>query len=183
MIRRAREGDRQAIALIYEMYVDRIYRYVGYRITSDIDVEDVVAQVFVRMVEGLSKYRLTGAPFEAWLYRIAAARIADFYREHKRGENVELTESLAGDEPLPETRLVESQEKDDLIGAVQQLSEDEQTVLVLRFVERRSHKDVADIMGRTVAAVKSIQHRGLIRLASLLGSDDKVRHYLRGDDG
>lgn len=182
MIQRARRGDEQAISALYEMHADAIYRYVLYRVPTAEDAEDLTGEVFLKMVEGLPKYQLTGVPFEAWLYRIAAARIADFYRRRKRRPQAALPDTLADHIALPEDQLQHNQEIETLRGILTQFNADEQTILILRFVERKSHQEVAAALGKSANAVKAAQHRALIRLASLLGSDDKVRHYLRGDN-
>lgn len=182
MIQRARQGDEQAISALYERHVDIIYRYVLYRMPTAEDAEDLTGEVFLKMVEGLPKYQLTGVPFEAWLYRIAAARIADFYRRRKRHPQTDLSEILADHIALPEDEIQHNQEVETLRGILTQFNADEQTILILRFVERKSHQEVANALGKSVNAVKAAQHRALIRLASLLGSEAKVRHYLRGDN-
>jgi RNA polymerase sigma-70 factor (ECF subfamily) len=182
LIDRAKNGDSGAIATIYQTHVGMIFRYIAYRVGSDEDAEDLTGEVFVKMVESLPRYQHTGAPFEAWLHRIAAARVADFYRLRNRQQEIALTENLQSERISPEERLVNAQEQAELRAALRELSEEEQTVLIYRFVERKSHKEVAEIIDKSVSAVKSIQHRALIRLASLMGSEEKVRHYLRGSD-
>lgn len=182
LIQQAQQGDSQAMTVLYQTYADMIYRYIFYRVPTTSDAEDITADVFLKMVEGLPSYRFTGAPFEAWLYRIAAARIADFYRRAQRRPQDELTDNLRDSHPAPEEQLQVQQEVENLREVFQQFNEDEQSILILRFVERKSHKDVATALGKSVAAVKSAQHRILVQLASLLGSEEKVRHYLRGSD-
>jgi len=179
IIQRAKKGDTEAVAALYQQYAPIIYRYIAYRSPTTTDAEDLTAEVFLKMVEGLPAYRLTGVPFEAWLYRIAAARIADFYRRKKPVS--ELSESMTDSKPLPEEELQNLQEVEALRRVLQRFSEDEQNILILRFVERKSHKDVAEIIGKSVTAVKSAQHRALIQLAGLFG-EEKVRHYLRGEN-
>ena len=179
-VRRAQSGDASAIEVLYQQHVEPIYRYIFYRVSSQHDAEDLTAEVFVRMVEGLPNYRFTGAPFEAWLYRIASARVIDFHRRQRRRPESDLSESLADSSTHPEDQIQRTQEIEMLRGVLRQLSDDEQTLLILRFVEHRSHNDAAEIMGKTPTAVKAMQHRALIRLATLLGSEEKVRHYLRG---
>lgn len=180
LVKRASDGDQEAVGELYERYVQRIYRYIAYRVPTIGDAEDLTAEVFVKMVESLPSYRFTGAPFESWLYRIAAARIIDFRRRSTRRPQTELSDSMTTDEPLPEEELQERQEFETLRNALARLSDEQQSVLILRFVERKSHQEVAQILNKSVSAVKSIQHRTLIELASLLGSEEKVRHYLRG---
>lgn len=177
-IRRAINGDTQAITDLYQAFAPAIYRYIAYRVPTDTDAEDLTAEVFLKMVEGLPNYRLTGVPFEAWLYRIAAARIADFYR--KRGTSAELDDQLTDHLPPPEDQIQQREEVDELREMFRQFSEEDQSILILRFVERKSHKEVASLLGKTVSAVKSAQHRALVQLSSLMGSAAKTRHYLRG---
>lgn len=181
-IQQAQRGDEEAISTLYQLYADKIYRYIAYRVGSEADAEDLTADVFIRMVEGLPKYQYTGAPFDAWLHRIAAARVADHHRRQSRRPHVELSDGLPSGGPAPEELVMESQEMTELREALMMLSEDDQNVLLLRFVERKSHQEVADIVGKSVTAVKSIQHRALVRLAGLLGSEEKARYYLRGND-
>jgi RNA polymerase sigma-70 factor (ECF subfamily) len=180
LINRARRGDRNAIAALYRAYAEAIYRYVSYRIPDAAAAEDLTAEVFLRMVEGLPAYTPNGAPFEAWLYRIAAARVADHYRRQARRPQ----EALSDEEPdraeLPERALQEAEEQDELRIALGQLSDEQQDILLLRFVERKSHAEVAERLGKSVTAIKSAQHRALTRLAELMGLNGKGRHYLRG---
>jgi RNA polymerase sigma-70 factor (ECF subfamily) len=182
LILHAQQGSQAAIAQLYQMHAQQIYRYVAYRVPTQADAEDITADVFMKMIEGLRAYRLTGAPFEAWLYRIAAARIADYHRRGRRRPQTELSETLSTSDPSPEELLNEDQEVAVLRQALSGLDSDQQEILVLRFVERKSHQEVAQIVGKTVSAVKSIQHRALVQLAARLGMQGKVRHYLRGVD-
>jgi RNA polymerase sigma-70 factor (ECF subfamily) len=181
LIERAQQGDDEAVAGLYRRHVRSIIRYIAYRISDEAAVEDLTAEVFLRMIEGLPQYRVTGAPFEAWLYRIAAARIADFYREHQRRTEEALTDALGdGHTPL-ELGLQQREELEELRSALCQLSEEHQTILILRFVERKSHEDVAQILNKSVRAIATAQHRALKKLAELLGTDKVGRHYFRGD--
>lgn len=182
LIRKAQAGDERAFTKIYEAHVGLIYRYVAYRAPVE-DAEDLTAEVFVTVVEGLPAYRITEAPFEAWLYRIAAARVADYHRRTKRRPEVELTDTLSDPDDAPEDSLLNRQESDEIREALRHLSEDQQNVLLLRFVNQLSHEEVARMLNKSVAAVKSIQHRALTELASLIGTEKHARHYLRGRNG
>lgn len=179
LIQKAQGGDEHAVAALYQRYAPMIYRYVAYRV-PEFDAEDLTGEVFVKMVEGLPSYRITEAPFEAWLYRIAAARVADYYRRHKHVTEAALDDELPQDDPLPEELLLEQQELDGLRAALRQLTSEQQSILIWRFVERKSHEEVAEMLNRSVSAVKTIQHRALTQLAQILGTRKETRHYLRG---
>ena len=181
LIQRAKSGDSNAVTRLYEMYIDQIYRYVAYRVPES-EAEDITSDVFINMVEGLPNYTFTGAPFESWLYRIASARVADYYRKTKQREFVELPETLKSSNPAPEETMIVDQEQAKIREKLQHLSEEQQTILIMRFVERKSHEEVAEMLNKTVTAVKTTQHRALKRLAQLMGQAEKERHYLRGRD-
>ncbi len=169
------------MAALYRRHVDAIARYIAYRVPDDVAVEDLTAEVFLRMVEGLPTYRDTGAPFEAWLYRIAAARVADYFRQQARSATDVLDEGSAADVASAlEFDLAQQEEFDTLRAALQQLNDEQQTILLLRFVERKSHEEVAHILGKSERAVAVAQHRALKKLAELLGTNKQDRHHLRG---
>jgi RNA polymerase sigma-70 factor, ECF subfamily len=182
LIRRAKAGDADAMSTLYETYVQAIYRYVFYRVPTAADAEDITAEVFLKVVEGLATYQITDVPFEAWLYRIAAARIADFHRRRRVRPQAALSETMVDDTLLPEEQVQKEQEFELIRQMLQHFNDEEQTLLLLRFVERKSHQEVAIILGRSVGAVKTAQYRILMQLASLFGQE-KVRHYLRGNNG
>lgn len=176
LIERAQRGDPDAVAGLYQRYVQAIARYVAYRVSDSAVIEDITADVFLRMVEGLPRYQITGAPFEAWLYRIASARVIDYYRQRDRQAGRSLDEELAS----LETNVQEREEVDELRAALHQLSDEQQMILILRFVERKSHEEVAQLLNKSVDAITTSQHRALKRLAELLGTEKVGRHYLRG---
>lgn len=180
LVEQAQHGDSDAVALLYRRYVPAITRYIAYRVANNDAVEDLTAEVFLRMIEGLGHFQITGAPFEAWLYRIAAARIADYYRLQHRHPEEELTEVVVSGQLPLELNVQEREELDALRAALRQLSEEQQTILLLRFVERKSHEEVAQILEKSVRAIATAQHRALKSLAEILGTAKVSRHYLRG---
>ena len=168
LIRRAQEGDKQAIGEIYRTHVDVIYRYIWARIRDDDVTEDLTAQVFLKALEGLPSYRPSGKPFLAWLYRIAYARIVDHWRKQERRVEVPLEDTLPAREPRPEELLEVEADWVTAIDLVAQLTDDQQDVVILRFIGELSLAEVAETLGKTVGATKAIQYRALATLARLL---------------
>lgn len=170
LIQRAKHGDQAALSELYNLHVDRIYQYVRYRIGNDQTAEDITAEVFLRAIESLGNYIDQGAPFIAWLYRIAYARIVDFWRRGKRQQTAPLND------PLLQDGLVATDEAIDvdflqhrsLRTALQQLTDDQQNVIVLKFMQHMSNAEIAQILGKTEGAVKALQRRALEALARLL---------------
>jgi RNA polymerase sigma-70 factor (ECF subfamily) len=173
LIQRAQSGDKEAVGILYETYAQLIYQYISYRVKDDEIAEDLTADVFLRMVRGLPAYKQTGAPFSAWLYRIAANRITDFYRGNQALNARPIPEDY-GQEPDLAERVVKEQERAQLRDALQTLPEEHQTVLILRFIQDLSHAEVAAVVGKSVEAVRVVQHRALKALAVALKNRDEA---------
>jgi RNA polymerase sigma-70 factor (ECF subfamily) len=173
LIRRARQGDLAAVSDLYNLHVDRIYQYVRYRTGDDLTAEDITAEVFLRAIESLGTYQDQGAPFIAWLYRIAHARVVDYWRSSNRRQTAPL------DDPLLQDSLVETDEgiEKDFVqhrllwSALRHLTDDQQNVIILRFVQGLSNAEIAQLLGKTEGAVKALQRRALEALARLLNQD------------
>ena len=178
-IKRAKNGDKEAIGTLYDYYVQSIYQYISYRVDSDAIAEDLTSEVFLRMVTKLPRFKYTGAPFGSWLFRIASNLIADHRRQNYRETPLIGNENLStgGNDVVAAVSLRE--EKAVLRAALRTLSEDYQNVLIMRFMQDLSHADVAAAVGKSVAAVRVLQHRALKALENALGED--VREILGTD--
>jgi RNA polymerase sigma-70 factor (ECF subfamily) len=181
LIAQAIRGDKQAVSALYEGYAQAIYRYISYRVGSDMVAEDLTADVFLRMVQALPRYQDTGAPFGAWLYRIAASQVADHHRGKRRAAEP-LSDNQPSDDTDPFGKTAKQQEQAQLRKALASLPEDYQTLLILRFMQGLPHTEVAAILGKSEASIRVMQHRALKALAKAMGADTKARSYLRGDE-
>jgi RNA polymerase sigma-70 factor, ECF subfamily len=170
LIQRARQGDLAAVSELYNMHVDRIYQYVRYRTGDDPTAEDITAEVFLRAIESLGSYSDQGAPFIAWLYRIAHARIIDFWRSSKHRQTAPLEDPLLQDGLLvtDEDINVDFLQHRSLWSALQQLTDDQQNVIILKFMQGLDNAEIAQVLGKTEGAIKALQRRALETLARLL---------------
>jgi RNA polymerase sigma-70 factor (ECF subfamily) len=165
LIRRARQRDADAFTELYRRHIDRIFRYVLLRVADESTAEDITSDVFVRALEALDTYEDRGAPFAAWLYRIANARVIDHWRRTRRA-HVSLETSgidASVDEPARDVLMYKT-----LAESLARLTNEQQEVIILKFVEGYSITEIARITGRTEGAVKSLQHRALAALARLM---------------
>ncbi|MFQ3536683.1 MAG: sigma-70 family RNA polymerase sigma factor [Aggregatilineales bacterium] len=169
LIRAAQRGDQNAFAALYRAYVDRIYRYILFRVESAQTAEDLTAEVFLRMVEGLPSYEDRNMPLLVWLYRIAHARVVDHYRRYKRAaeqaslDSVEIRADLDLD-----SDLVSSYRADQLRIALSHLTDAQRQVVILRFIEGYNLEATAQAMNKSVDAIKALQYRALQALAAAL---------------
>lgn len=168
LIQRAKRGDQKAIGELYSRHVDAIYRYMFGRVRDEQAAEDLTAQVFLKAIEGLPTYEDAGKPFLAWLYRIAYARVVDHWRKEERRQEVPLDDMLPARNPPPGALLEAEADWRLAMELVAQLTDDQQDVLMLRFIGEMSLSEVAEILGKTVGATKAVQHRALASLARLM---------------
>jgi RNA polymerase sigma-70 factor, ECF subfamily len=177
IIERAIQGDDEAFSLLYQENLKKIYNYIYYRTGNTHDAEDLTARVFQRALNHISKYKKTAVPFSAWLYRIAHNLVANWHRDNNRRKEVSLEEQTEtkSRQEIPEREIEDRQEIEYLLKAIHRLSHDRQMVLILKYVEDLSNKDIGDIMRKSEGAIKSLYHRTLLELRDYLelpGEDD-----------
>lgn len=161
------QRDPKAFGVLYDQYVDRVYRYCYRRTGSHYEAEELTAQTFRRALEGLPKYEWRGTPFGAWLFRIAGNLIVD--RSKRREVPLDRDFQESGPEPLD--GLLEAEELDELWQAVYGLPLYQQQVLVLRYAQGLSTREVARIVNRSETATKQLVHRSLKALRERLPKD------------
>ncbi len=153
------QRDPRMFAALYEANFDRVYAFVARRATSRAE-----ATVFEKALANLPRFEWRGVPFIAWLMRIAANELAD--RACERATPVpDLAVDMVAD-------LDELDNQTVLFSCVRGLPEDQRRVLVLRFAEQRSIREIAAELGRSEGAVKQLQFRALTTLRARMGDDD-----------
>jgi len=173
LVQAAVEGDAQAFADLYEHHLDRIFHYFYYRLGHPQDAEDLTERVFLKAWQAIGSYDARGAPFSAWLYRIAHNLLIDHRRVQHPTEPLDEAFEIA-DEAADIAELAAKRgEARELAEAIAQLAPMEQSVLVLRFIEKLDHRTVAGIIGKGEAATRSIQSRALARLGRILAARER----------
>jgi RNA polymerase sigma-70 factor (ECF subfamily) len=165
LIARAKE-DPEAFGLLYERYVKSIYNYIYYRTSNHHDAEDLTARTFYRALKHIPRYVDRGAPFSAWLYRIAHNVVANWHRDRNRRQMIAL-DNLVLKSPHregPIATVEKREEHEQLLQAVRRLAPDRQQLLFLKFIEEMKNAEIAEVMGRTEGAIKSLYHRTLVAL-------------------
>ncbi len=163
LIRRAQQGDREAFAALYDHHYQAIFNYFYYRLGDQEQAEDLTADLFVRMVEKIDRYRDRGRPFLAWLYTIARNLLTDYYRRQRK-EEVPLDDLPLSDGRSPTAEVERHLAVDCLKLALRHLTEEQQQVIVHRFLEKQPIVSVARLLGKTEGAIKALQHRALAAL-------------------
>src|ERR1051326_1924281 len=167
----AAQNDPSRFADLYENNFGVVYAYVARRIRDRVTTEDLTSEVFHKALANLPKFKWAGAPFAAWLLRIAANIIAD--RIKRMSREGKIAEPFLALEPAPgghssrssqQAELEESECRAHLFSLVSDLAEDQRRVLMMRFTEEKAISEIAQELGRSEGAVKQLQFRALENL-------------------
>jgi RNA polymerase sigma-70 factor (ECF subfamily) len=174
LVERAK-NDASAFAALYRKHVDRIYSYIYHRVGNRFDAEDLTARTFLKAFANLERYEFSGAPFLAWLYRIAHNLVANWHRDRHRRQVVSLDALVmySKDDEEPEDFTETQEAAQALLAAIRQLPAARQQLLILKFSEGLTNVEIGQIMGRTEGAIKSLYHRTLLALREELQSTEK----------
>jgi RNA polymerase sigma-70 factor, ECF subfamily len=155
-----------AFGVLYERYVEKIYKYIHYRTGNHQDAEDLTSAVFHRAMAHIENYTERGVPFQAWLYRIAHNLVANWHRDRGRRKIIALDDFIGGGLQFdaPDAAAEDKEERRMLLNAITRLPEDRQQLLLLKFVSDLSNAEVGIILDRTEGAIKSLYHRTLLAL-------------------
>ncbi len=165
----AAQKDPARFAELYEMNFERVYAYIGRRVQDRAEAEDLTSEVFHQALANLKRFEWRGIPFVAWLYRIAANLISD--RWQRSGREITDEEQIASAQVSP-SEIEEVERRATLFRLVEGLPAEQQRVVVLRFVEQKSIKEVATEIRKTEGAVKQLQFRALSTLRARMGGAD-----------
>ena len=169
LVERAK-SDAQAFGVLYDRYVEDIYRFAHARLGNVAAAEDVTADVFVKALRGISRYRDRGRPFSCWLYRIARNAVADHFRHDP--VNRQLSDWLPDPDTQVEATAIHHLEVEDLWRLVEKLPPQQRIAMTLRFRDDRSAREAAAVMGKSEAAVKLLIYRAVGRLRSQVAVPD-----------
>ena len=173
LVQRAIGHDAEAFGRLYDMYVDRVYRHIYYRVSNEADSEDLTQQVFLKAWQAIDRYKKTASPFIAWLMTVSHNLVVDFYRAKKDKSYLE-AEALADDSSLSPERTAEASfEQQRLRRAILQLGGDEQQVVILRFMEGFEFAEIASVLKKKEGNVRVILHRALVKLRNILEKESK----------
>ena len=169
LVLQAQAGSAEAFGQLYDAYMERIYRFIYFRVEDQQTAEDITSQVFLRAWNNLDRFRLGRTPYLAWLYTIAHNAVIDHYRTRKVTsalEDVRLSQPDYAE--AVENNIDFAVEMTTIKSAMLTLTDDQQQVLTLKFIEGMSNDEIARHLGKREGAVRALQMRGLRALAKLL---------------
>ena len=171
LVEKAREGDSEAFAAIFDAYAVPIHRFIASRVNRPTDAEDLTQLVFVKALEALPRYETRGVPFGGWLFRLARNAIIDQVRT--RRDHLPLVAAITreSDDDGPEASAALRDDFERVAAALEDLTEDQREVIELRFFAGLSVLETAIAMDRQEGTVRGLQFRAIAALRRSLGVD------------
>jgi RNA polymerase sigma-70 factor, ECF subfamily len=172
MTTEAAKSNREKLAGLYEVYYDRIARYIYSRIGDKTEAEDLASEVFLKALESLKSYKERGLPLQAWLFKIAHNLVVDHLRKVTRYKVLPIETVEIKDDADPEYTAEVNLEMERVRAAMQNLTDDQREVVRLRFFGGLTSREVSSIMDKSDGSVREMQRAAL----------EKLRHLLCGKD-
>lgn len=171
LVTRAQGGDAEAFGVLYDKYVNVVYRYVYYRVGSAALAEDLVSETFLRALRRINAFTYQGKDVGAWFVTIARNLIADHYKSSRYRLELSTGDMLSADRPSGESTealVLEGLTNAALLDAVRKLNPEQQECISLRFLQGMSVSETAQAMGKNEGAIKALQYRAVRALGRLL---------------
>jgi RNA polymerase sigma-70 factor (ECF subfamily) len=170
LLAQAREGSQAAVMRIYESYFPPIYNFIRLRVSDPVLAEDLASDVFLKLVNALRGRTAPRHSLRGWLFRVARNAIHDHYGKNRQMTTEALEEWMpAPSDNEPEVMFIRSLSVERARNAIRRLPAEQQEVLILRFGQMLSLEETADILGKKIGAVKSLQFRAVNTLRAVLG--------------
>ena len=158
LVKHAKHDEEDAISRLCTYTYAHIYAFLYYRVARPEDAEDLTSEVVLKIIRALKKQR---GNFHAWMYRIARNRLVDFYRQRAVRGEVSMNDVAPKEVSKDDDFIRHIMTKEKLRKGLEQLTEEQRQVIVLKFIEGYANREIASIVGKSVGAVKVLQFRAL----------------------
>ncbi len=170
LVEKVQKGDKNAFGEIYDLLLDRVYRFIYFRVGNKEDAEDLTETVFIKIWKSISSYENKGLPFEAWVFRIARNIVIDHYRTKKQkvSLNETLIDTLPDNKDSHEDVLHSQMLKEVIFDKLKHLQDNYREIIILKFIEEKDNKEISDILEKPIDQVRVLQSRALKALKILI---------------
>ena len=167
LIQKVKQGDKEAFGTLYSFYLDKIFRYIFFRVNQIEPVaEDLTEVSFLKAWEKIEQYKKTGGSFSSWLYTIARNTVIDHFREQNRLSS--LPDTHIDDKQNVEETMFITFEIERVQEAMKYLTAEQQEIITLKFINDMSNKEISVFLGKNEDAIRALQYRALQELRKRL---------------
>lgn len=170
----AQKGDTEAFGSIYDELVKPVYRYIYYRVDPQI-AEDLTEDTFLKVWQNIKKYKKGKNPFSSWVFRIAHNLVCDYYRKNEQFAEIDENLPDTKDNLNPERQINIQFNKIKLRKAINKLPENYQQVIILKYINELNNTEIAEAIGKSEGAIRTLQFRALNQLRTIL--DEKHQDF------
>lgn len=168
LVRQAVEGNQLAFTQLYNEHLDKIYRYIYFRVNSRAEAEDLTQEVFIKALEAISSYKWRDVHFASWLFRIAHNQVVDYFRKQSKQKRVSLEEVATVSVEDPVAMTEQKLEVKELSDALEKLPSAQREVISLRFIAGLPIAEVAKAVDKREGTVKALQFQATAALRKIL---------------
>jgi RNA polymerase sigma-70 factor, ECF subfamily len=172
LINGAINGDADDFGRLYDLYVDRVYRHIYYRVGNTADTEDLTQQVFLKAWKAIGRYQKRTSPFLAWMMKICHNLIIDYYRLKKDVTYLDSEWEFEDSNSSPELLAEERVDQQQLRKVILQLPYDQQQVILMSFIEGFTYTEIAATLGKREGTIRVILHRALKKMKQIMESEN-----------
>ncbi len=170
LLLQAQRGDSEAIIQIYKQYFPPVYQFIQLRVGDPALAEDLTSEVFLKMVDALRGHNAPRHSLRGWIFRVARNVMSSHFGKMRHYPTTTLDDWIpSSSDSDPEVHFIRSINLERARKALRMLKPEQQEVLILRFGQKLDLEQTADIMGKSVSAIKSLQFRAVNTLRQLLG--------------
>ncbi len=163
-----RQLDNEALTEVHNLYYPAIFRYIAFRVGSHENAEDLTSEVFIRLLNAVNERSAPSRTLRGWLYGVASRIVADFHRQRFREERLKMESHENSELSDPAKAVSQKQTLKELSTALNELTNEQQEVIALRFGSGMPIRQVAEAIGKSEGAVKQLQARAVAKLSDLM---------------
>lgn len=169
IVEQAQKDPRQ-FRVLYDMYVDQIYRFIYYRVSQHQETaEDLTSEVFAKALHALPKFQYQGYAYSTYLYQVARSVCADYYKKHR--DVADIAEVEVSDAAAAQVRVENAADSTLLWEKIAELPVTLQEIVRLRYIEDLSHEEIGKVVGKSPGAVRTALSRALDQLHDMYEHD------------
>ena len=172
LVQNAKRGDEQAFGELYELYFEKIYKFIFFRVNHKQNAEDLAEDVFVKAWSKIKQ--VNEEKFGGWLYQIAKNKIIDHYRQNKETVDISGLENLLEtDENIVEHANMLIEQKTFML-LLKKLTPEQQIIIKLKFIEDLDNAEISELISKSEGSIRVIQYRAIQKLQELLDQQIKT---------